>query len=123
MKLAFKNKYSFGFTEKEVDITLNLGTLEAVCKSLGIEFYQISETVKKNNFDFTVELLYQGYITACKDKFQKPKYNTVHANIWNEQMSKSAQSEFVEKMTLLFGEITKMTKTSKKKVIQKPIQK
>jgi hypothetical protein len=119
MKLAFKNKYSFGFTYKEVDITLNLGTLEAVCKSLGIEFYQISETVKKNNFDFTVELLYQGYITACKDKFQKPKYNIVHANIWNEQMSKSAQSEFVEKMTLLFGEITKMTKTSKKKVVQK----
>jgi hypothetical protein len=113
MRLAFKN-YGFGFSEKEIEITLNLGTLEAVCKSLGIEFWQISDEIKKNNFDFTVELLYQGYITACKDRYKKPKYGYEKAIIWNENLSKSAQKEFLDKMTALFGEITKMAGSKKK---------
>ena len=116
MRLAFK-RLGFGFTEKDVDVLLNIGTLEAVCKSLDIEFWQIADEVKKNNFDFTVELLYQGYITACKDQYKKPKYDKTKAILWNDNMSKSAQKEFMEKMTDLFGEITKMS--CKKKVVQK----
>ena len=117
MKLAFKN-WSIGFTEKEVKVTFNLGTLESVCKALNIEFWQISDEVKKNNFEFTVELLYQGYITACKDSYQKPKYNRLNACIWNENMSKGATKELMQKMTDLFGEITKMSgkQSVKKKV-------
>lgn len=120
MKLAFRN-WTYGFSEKEVEITLNIGTLEAVCKSLGIEFWQIADEVKKNNFDFTVELLYQGYITACKDRYQKPKYDKVKAILWNENLSKEASKEFLGKMTDLFGEITKMSgvKTGVKKKVNK----
>lgn len=118
MKLAFKNKYSFGFSEKEVEITLNIGTLENVCKALNIEFYQIGDAVKKNNFDFTVELLYQGYITACKDRYEKPKYTLINAGYWKEYMSQTAGNQLMEKMTGLFGEITKMSGPVKKKVKQ-----
>lgn len=117
MKLAFRNKWGFGFSEKEVDVKFNLGTLESVCKALEIEFWQISDTVKKNNFDFTVELLYQGYITACKDKYQKPKYDLVHAAYWYDQMSKTAQDDFKVLMTELFGEISKMSKEKGKKKV------
>ena len=132
MKLAFK-RLGFGFTEKEVEITLNIGTLEAVCKSLGIEFFQIGDEIKKNNFDFTVELLYQGYVTARKEMLfelrlskiglifyilSHPKYDREKAFIWNEKLSKKAQKEFMEKMTGLFGEITKLSGKSKKKVKQ-----
>ncbi len=119
MRLAFKNGFSFGYSEKEVNVTLNIGTLEAVCKALEIEFWQITDEVKKNNFDFTVELLYQGYITACKEKFRKPKYDRAKAILWHEHMSKAAQKEFMEKMTELFGAIAKMGKPDrslKKKV-------
>ncbi len=118
MKLAFK-RYGFGFYEREVEIILNIGTLEAVCKALEIEFWQIAEEVKKNNFDFTVELLYQGYITACKDRFTKPKHDRVKAIIWHEHMSKEASKEFMDKMTELFGSIAKMGKQDKKKVTTK----
>jgi hypothetical protein len=116
MRLAFK-RLGFGFKEKEVDIILNLGTLEAVCKALGIEFWQITDELKKNTFDFTVELLYQGYVTACKERFRKPKYDRVKAVIWHEYMSQSTQKEFSEMITVLFGEISKTA--VKKKVAAK----
>jgi hypothetical protein len=114
MKLAFKRKYGRGFSEKEVNITLKLGTLEAVCKALEIEFWQIGDAVKKDNYNFTVELLYQGYISACKDAFKKPEYTCVNAVIWHEYMSKEASKEFMDKMTLLFGAISKMSGVKKK---------
>lgn len=113
MKLKFK-RLRFGFTEKEVEILLNIGTLEAVCRSLEIEFWQIADEIKKNNFDFIVELLYQGYITACKERFRRPKYDRVKATIWYEHMSKESQKEYFQMMTDLFGEITKMSGVKKK---------
>lgn len=108
MRLTFKRRFGFGFTERDVPITLNLGTLDAVCKALNIiGFRQISDIVKKNNFDFTVELLYQGYLTACKEKFRKPKYDREKAVLWYEHMSHSSQKEFMEMMAILFDDITK----------------
>jgi hypothetical protein len=115
MRLAFK-RLGFGFKEKEVEIILNLGTLEAVCKALGIEFWQITDELKKNAIDFTVELLYQGYITACKERFRKPRYDKTKAIIWHEYMSQSTQKEFSEMITVLFGEITKATVKKKEAV-------
>jgi hypothetical protein len=119
MKLTFKRR-AFGFYEKEVEITLTIGTLESVCKALGIEFYQIADEIKKNNFDFSCELLFQGYIQSCKDSYRKPKYERAKAIVWMEYMSKETQREFIEKMTELFGTVTKTAKikTTKKKVEQ-----
>ena len=118
MKLAFKN-WSFGFSEKDVPIRLNIGTLEAVCKALKIEFWQIGETIKKNNFDFMVQLLYQGYITACKESYKKPKHTESQAILWNEHISKESQKEFIEMVNVLFGEIEKMTGAKKKVAVKK----
>ena len=113
MRLAFKN-WGFGFSEKEVEITLNIGTLEAVCKDLDIEFYEIGDKAKVSPDDFRTELLYQGYITACKDRYSKPKFDKVKAIIWNEYLSQSALKEFNDKVNFLMGEISRTT--IKKKV-------
>jgi len=113
MKLAFKN-FSFGFSVKEVEITLKIATLEALCKDLNIEFWQIGEQVKKNDFDFRLELLWQGYITACKDRYEKPKYGKEKAVIWNEYLSKEALKEFTKKTNNLYGDISKMSGVKKK---------
>jgi hypothetical protein len=118
MKLAFK-RLGFGFTEKEVPISLKIGTLEDLCKELEIEFWQIGDVVKKNDFDFMSELLYQGYITACKESYTKPKYDRIKATIWNEHLSKESSKELMELMTALFGQITKMSQVDKKKAKRK----
>jgi hypothetical protein len=115
MKLAFK-RLAFGFTEKDVPILLKIGTLEDVCTELKIEFWQISDYIQKEDFEFSVEVLYQGYLTACKERFQKPKYDRVKATIWHEHMSQSAQKEYVQMMTELLGKVTKTF--TKKKVEQ-----
>lgn len=109
MNLPFKRRFGLGYVEREVPIALNLGTLEAVCKALKIDFWQISETIKKSDYDFVIELLFQGYITACKDRYERPKFTLLHAVIWKEYMSHKAQKEFADMMTELFGSITKAT--------------
>jgi hypothetical protein len=111
MKLAFRNKF-FGYTEKEVDITLNLGTFEAVCKAMGLVFKDIEKEIK--NDSFIIELLYQGYITNCKDRYHKPEWARDHAKLWQENMSKAAQKEFMEKVTVFFGDIKAMAGDKKK---------
>ena len=134
MKLAFKN-WGFGFTEKEIPISLKIGTLEDLCKELKIEFWQIGTVIKESDFDFMSELLYQGYLTAYKERLSDlrfsrlgliiyillhPKYDRVKAILWNEHISKESQKELLLLMTALFGEITKMTtKKGKKKVTKK----
>jgi hypothetical protein len=116
MKLAFRNKFFKGFTKKEVDILLNLGTLESLCKDLEIDFWQMDEYAKKDNYDFMVNLLYCGYIADCKEHYKKPKYTLTQAFIWFENMSYEAKNELNEKMVELSGEIQKMSSRSKKKV-------
>jgi len=119
MKLAFKRILAFGFYEKEVPIILNLGTLEAICRALSIEFWQIAEAIKKNNHDFTLQLLYQGYIMACKDRYKKPKYTIKEAAVWKEYLSQSSQKELLIMITTLFGEITKAS-VKKKGAAKRP---
>jgi hypothetical protein len=114
MKLVFKRRFGLGYVERDTPITLNLGTLEAVCKSFNIEFWQMAETFKKNDFDFIVEILYQGYISACKDRYKRPKYKLSDAATWKEYMSQSAQKEFADLMTDLFGNLTKAAPDKKK---------
>lgn len=124
MRLAFK-RLGFGFTEKEVEITLNLGTLEAVCKALEIKFGKMCDEIKKDNFDFSCELLYQGYITACKDRYEKsklkyfrtPEYDRVKAILWYEHMSQSANKEFADKLSALIEELEKVEGPKKSKKI------
>lgn len=114
MKLTFRKIGGF-YKDKDIPITIDLGTLEDTCEGLGIEFHEITETLKNRNYDFSIELLWQGYITACKDAYKKPKFTRSHAIIWNEHLSKEASQEFVKKMTDLLGKIGKTT-TNKKKV-------
>lgn len=114
MKLPFKRRFGFGYKEKDVAIVFNIGTLEAACKMLGIELYQIKDHAKDKEYDFILALLYQGYITACKEQYRKPKYNFHHAVVWKEYMSATSQDELKGMITDLFGIMTN-TLTDKKK--------
>jgi hypothetical protein len=113
MRLMFK-RLGFGFVEKEVPITLKIATLESLCDDNNLEFYELGDTKKISEFDFMAELLYHGYIIACKDKFKKPKYTKIQALIWNEKLSLTARNELKSMMTELTGKASKMT--TKKKV-------
>lgn len=124
MLLAFKEIETKGFLkktkreviiERDIEITLNIATLEALAKDMGIELYQISERTKKDPHVFMIGLLYHGYITACKDRYEKPKYGKINAMLWYEKMSKEAQEELLEKINLLSGDIEKMSGKKKSK--------
>lgn len=121
MRLTFKDK-RFGreyLIERDVDIMLNISTLIDLSKDLDIEFWQIGDMLKKDSFDMISGLLYHGYITACKEKYQRPVYTKSHAELWHEKMSQTAIKEFKELMENLFGQIQKMS-GPKKKVNQNP---
>ena len=113
MKLAFKNRL-FGYSEKEVDITLKIATLESLCDDNNLEFHDLGDTKKISEFDFMSELLYHGYLIACKDKFQKPKYTKTQAILWNENLSQTARIELRLMMTELTGKSNKMAGVKKK---------
>jgi len=113
MRLTFR-RYGL-FIEKEVDVLITLGTLEAVCDAFDIPLFQIRDEIKKNSIDFTIELLYQGYITACKENYRKPKYGYEKAVIWYEHMSQQAQKEFAGLISNMFG---KLQKTMEKKKVK-----
>jgi len=124
MLLAFKEIETKGFLkktkreviiEREIEITLIIATLEALTKDMGIELYQISERIKKESHIFMIELLYHGYIIACKDRYEKPKYNKTNAIFWYEKMNKESQSELLEKINLLSGDIERMSGKKKSK--------
>ena len=127
MKLAFKNRFSAGYKYREVPIKLNIGTLEAVCDMLNIDFWQMGKTIKDKDFDFMVALLYQGYLTACKETYIRskkssyptPEYKLFHAAIWYECMGPASQKEFVGMMQILLG---KLKKGDKKKVKADPAE-
>jgi len=124
MKLAFRTIW--GYREKEVDILLNIGTLLNVSKGLGIEFFEIADKMKVDNYNFTVEMLYQGYISACVERYKNhkskryPIYTRSHAQLWTEHLSKEATKEFIDKMTELFGELSKTTVNKKKVTTKQP---
>jgi len=112
LKLPFKKW--FYYKEKPVEIILNIGTLEALCEDLKIEFWQIPDSVKKDDTGFSSMLLYYGYLTACEKKFRKPKYSKLHAIVWFNYMSVDEKKKFALLMTELFGKISNAYKSKKK---------
>lgn len=100
MRLAFKNKYSFGYSLKEVEIIVNMASIELACQQLKINFWQMSDFARKFPFDYMTELLYSGYIIACQKRYEKPKYGKEKAILWNENMSATAKQEFAEKINV-----------------------
>lgn len=113
LNLPFKKW--FYFTEKPVDIRLDLGVLEETCKAFGIDFWQIDEKIKENDFDFSVELLYQGYIKGCEKKYRRPQFNKIHASIWYQYMNVTEKMKYAGMMRDLFGSVVKAYKPKDKK--------
>ena len=103
LNVPFKSRWS-GINVKEVDFLFNIGTIEAACDRLGIEFWQMAE---HDSYDFTLALLYEGYLTACRFKFVKPKYTFAHAVIWLENMSRAESQVFAKYMAELMGKVQK----------------
>jgi hypothetical protein len=128
MKLAFLTRK--GYKEKDVDIVLNFGTLESLCRDLNIDFFQIDIIAKKDRVLFMTNLLYHGYLTNYQEcftevrkkgklfawlfLFRNPLYDKVNALIWYEKMSQEAQKELTQKMIALSGEIKKLSGSKKK---------
>ena len=128
MKLAFLTRK--GYKEKDVDIVLNFGTLESLCRDLNIDLFQIDIIAKKDRVLFMTNLLYHGYLTNYQENFtearkkgklfawlflfRNPLYDKVNALIWYEKMSQDAQKELTQKMIALSGEIKKLSGSKKK---------
>ena len=121
MRVIFKNKLG-GLREKNIDFNLNLGTLEATCRVFDCDLWNMKaamEKAQKEGRDFSVELLYQAYISACKDRYDKPNYTIEHAKVWKEYMSTGSQKELNRMMTELFGQIEKATVKKKQAAAKK----
>jgi len=116
MKMIFARGFGLGMVEKEVPVTLNLGVLETTCKALGFDFWQIPELIKKSREDFTLELIYQMYIGACKDRYQRPKYTRTHAGIWYKYMVPETQKELLDMITELWGNLEKASVKKKEAI-------
>ena len=98
--------------EKELDFLFKIGTIEAACERLGVEFWQMSEA---DSYDFTLAILFEGYLTACQRQYKKPKYNFSHAVYWMEYMSRPESVKFADFMKELMGRLRESTGTEKKK--------
>lgn len=116
MILNLPFKHLFFYKEKPVEITFRIGTLEDLCDELGIEFWQITDYLKENEFDFSYLLLFHGYLTACHRSYRKPKYTKVHAAVWYNYMSVDEKKKFLQMLTELFGKVSGSYK--KKEVTQ-----
>lgn len=119
MKLAFKNKWGSGYSEKDVPILLRFGAIESLCMELGIDFFQIDGYIKKNNYDFMSGLLWHGYLFAMFEDLKTNKkakiiYTEVDAIFWWENISQKSKDELNKKMIELSGEIKKMAGPKKK---------
>jgi hypothetical protein len=98
--------------EKKVEFLFNIGTIEAACDRLGIDFWQIAE---HDSYDFTLAILFEGYVSACKSKFKKPKYEFSHSVYWMEHMGRADSILFAEAMKKLMGKLQKGVDGEKKK--------
>ena len=107
LQLPFKTGFSL-YREKPVEIILNIGTLEDLCDSLGIKFYELPENI-------TTDILYFGYLTACQKAYRKPKYSKEQAEFWADHMSASALRDYTKLLTDLFGKAQDMTESDDKK--------
>jgi hypothetical protein len=110
MKLVFKNKEGYSYFFADVPITLKIGTLEDMCLELKIEFYEIGELATNDLAFLMTNLLYFGYITACKESFTKPVYSKDNAPIWFENISQQSYNELASKIQILMGEMANMNK-------------
>lgn len=96
-----------------------MGSLEDLCDELGLKFWQVKDYMQKNDYDFSVLLLWHGYLTACEKKGIRKKYSKRHARMWYEYMTVSEKQKFIEEVRVLFGKIIESYKPSDKKKAEK----
>jgi len=104
LKLPFNFAKRF-IIEKEVEVTFKFATLEvATLDVLGCDLWGVTDYPAER---VNVAILYAAYITACKDKYKKPKYNEVDAAFWVQHMSKESELAFYKSITELLGKYKK----------------
>ena len=96
------------YKEKPVNIVLNMGTLEAICDDVSIDFWELDDFVKDEAQLFMQLLLHYGYISGCKEKYTKPKYNRKHSMDWANNISANESAKLFILMNELFGKIHKV---------------
>lgn len=112
IEVPFVRKTIFGLRLKyrTLDFVFNIGTLEAACERLNIDFWQMSEV---DGYDFVLAVLYEAYLQGCRHR--KPKYTFNHAVYWNEHMSRESANLVQQAMTELMGKLKKGSDGVKKK--------
>jgi len=117
IKLRMPFKYGPFLREKEVPFLFKIMTLEMICEQLGVEFGEMFDTKKIQMNDLMISIIWNGYLSACKELYKKPKYNYQHVIIWHENMNQKIRDQYMAQVIELFGSL-KGTKTSKTKMTQ-----
>ena len=100
IELRVPFKKSFFYREKRVKFLFNIGTLEAACKRLNLDFHDMASG---DSYDMTLAILYEGYRSAQKERRKRDRYTLNHAVIWIEHMNRKEREKFVEAMTEVMG--------------------
>jgi len=107
------------YKDKPVNIVLNMGTLEDICNDVSIDFWELDAFAKDEAQLFMQLILHHGYITGCKERFAKPKYNRKHSMDWANNINATESAKLFILISELFGKFKKPEitegKTEKKK--------
>ena len=113
MKIKLPFKFGKVIFEKDVELTFKLAALEvATLDILGCDLWGVSEfPIEQVN----TAILFAAYVTACKDKYHKPKYSLSDAEFWISHMNKDSQLEFAKAIAELMGSMKKTEGKEEKK--------
>jgi hypothetical protein len=103
IKMPFKN--GFIFREREVPFLFKIMTLEIVADEMGMEFGEIFSSAGNAEIHVYTELLWAGYIAACKESYEKPKFSREQGIFWAEFMPASARQIVLREIEELMGKM------------------
>jgi len=101
--------------QKSVNIVLNLGTLEDICKDAKIEFHELGDYIKSDGITFSRLLLYHGYMASCKYDRKRPKYDMSDAILWVNEITAIEQVKIYDLIKDMFDTIKTTNKANSKK--------
>ena len=82
-------------------------TLEMVCDYLKISLEDLfKEDIIKGD-KMPMAMIWCGYLAACKEMYQKPKFTEKDAERWLEFMPQSAREIYLGEITKLMGDLKK----------------
>ncbi len=115
MYIQLPFKFLSFYRDKSVDIVLNIGTLEAICDDIKIEFWELDKFTQKDPELFMSLILYFGYITSCQKHYKKPKFTKTDSIYWVSHINATESAKLVILVSELFGKVQKASGKAVKK--------